>query len=377
MTSSLLLRSLWTRGGRAGLAVAGVATSMLLVVSLMAVFRGAREAMASYAGQSDVDLWVASPGSDNLVRGAFSSLLPLSTADTLVDVSGVASAQPILRVFLTAVAPDGQGGERRLTLLAIGYTAPDGYGGPPVLAEGAAPLEPDEVALDRAAAHRLHVGVGSHVTLAGRDVVVSGLTRGTNILATQFVFADYEAASQAMNARGQASFFLVTLDRGVDPAAVALEIKRRQPDVDVFTRAQFVAANDREVVSGFLPLLGLITVLGVSAAAVLVGLLVHSVVEARRADVAVLLALGAGVRSIGLAVLLDAGGLVLAGAALGVGGALALASVVDRWAPTIPLVPAWGDAAGAAAALLAVGLLAALGPVARQRQVDPLEAFRS
>jgi putative ABC transport system permease protein len=373
----LLLRSLWTRGGRAWLAVAGVATSMLLVVALLSAFRGVRGAMASYAGQDDVDLWVASPGSDNLVRGAFSSLLPVSMIDSLREVPGVASVQPILRVFLPLAAPDGKGGERRLTLLAIGYMAPDGYGGPPVLAEGVAPAEADEVALDRAAAHRLHVGVGSQVTLAGRTVTVTALSRGTNILATQFVFADYEAASRAMGVRGQASFLLVTLAPGTDAAAVMREIKRRQPDVDVFTRATFVAANDREVMSGFLPLIGLITVLGVGAAAVLVGLLVHGVVEERRADVAVLLALGAGVPVVGGAVIIDALALVSGGAALGIGAALTLARVLDRWAPTIPLVPAWPDVVGAIAALMLVGLAASLVPVLRLRSIDPLEAFRT
>ena len=59
-----------------------------------------------------------------------------------------------------------------------------------------------------------------------------------------------------------------------------------------------------------------------------------------------------------------------------VGSSLALAGALDRWAPTIPLVPAWPDVAGAVAALLVLGLAAAVVPVARLRRGDPLEAFR-
>jgi hypothetical protein len=374
--AGFLARALGSRRVRPWLAAAGIATCTLLVLALAGAFHGVRNSMASYAGQAAVDFWIAPPGSDNLTRGSFASLVPLALTDSVLPLPGVRRVQPILKAFLPVRALGDSLETTRLTLLAIGYEVPDGLGGPPAFSAGGPPKGRRHLALDRASAWRLGVGVGDTVVLGGRKIAVTGLTRGTNILATQFLFADFAAAAEIAGVKDRASFLLVQLDGGHDASAMARTLKERFPDWYVFSRAQFLRNNEREVTAGFLPMLSLIAALGVIASSVLVGLLVHGVVEERRIDIAVLLALGAAAQAVASGIIQHALLLVAAGVVAGSAAAWGLSAILDRIMPVIPLSIEWRDAVGIAVVFLATGLAAALVPVLSLRRIDPLEAFR-
>jgi putative ABC transport system permease protein len=132
----------------------------------------------------------------------------------------------------------------------------------------------------------------------------------------------------------------------------------------------------REVAAGFIPLLTLVAILGLSAATVLVTLLVHGVVEERREDLAVLLALGADTRALSGALIREALVLALLGAILGIAVAAALGAVLDRVLPVIPLAFQSGEAARVLLVFVAAATCAVILPLARLRRIDLLDAFR-
>ena len=370
---ALVAKALRSRRVRFWLATAGIATSTLLVLVLAAAYRSVRASVAGYAGQPGIDLWVAPIGTDNLIRS--SSLFSVQLVDSARALPGVVSVAPVVRAFLTVKGRRGPD-QRRLTLLGIGYAAPDGLGGPPAFAAGRAPRGLHEVALDRAASHRLRIGLGDTAWVNGRAEKVVGLTAQTNLLATQFLFGDIAAAGPASGIAGKASFLAVRLAPDADPDSVARAIAERLPDVAVFTRATFVVNNLREVSSGFLPLLGLIGILGVSAATVLVTLLLYSVVEDRRAEMAVLLALGAEATLVARGVVRQAAKLVTLGGLLGLALAVGLGRILDLALPTVPLTFVSSDVVAVIAVFVGFGLAAAVLPVVRLHRIDPLEAFR-
>jgi putative ABC transport system permease protein len=377
---ALMGRALRGRATRSVLTVGGVAATTLLVLVLLAAHRGVATGVHAYAGQPRIDLWVAPAGADNLIRS--SGLLAAGAEAAVASLPGVAAADPLLRSFVSVRSPSGAGDgargvERKVTLLAIGYATPARLGGPPSMAEGREPASADEVALDRAAAHRLRVRPGDALEVNGRPVRVVGLTRGTNLLATQFLFSDIEDERRRHALPQRSSFLAVGLAPGADPGAVTRAIERRLPGTGVFERDAFVANNLREVGSGLLPLLALIAGLGVGVAAVLVVLLVQGLVEDRRVDIAVLLALGAGAGKIGMGLVARAGALVLAGGAVGSLLALGLAALLDRFVPDIELAYALTHFAFVLVLFWTAGMLAAVIPVLRLRRIDPLEAFRA
>jgi putative ABC transport system permease protein len=368
----LLACGLRGRPGRAALTTLGVTLCALLTVVLFAAHRSLAAAVRTYPGRAGADLWVAPLGTDNLVRST--AVLPWEVSEDALEVGGVAAADPILRAFVTA---EPLGGGRRVTLLAIGYRLPDGLGGPPPLREGRLPRRWDEVVLDRAAADRLGVGVGEGLRVGGLVVTVTGLTTGTNLLATQFLFGDLGTACRAAGLQGRVSFVAVRAEPGADRDALRRALESRLAGTSVLSGEAFVAANLREVSAGLLPLLALLSTLGLAVACVLVALLAQGLVEERREDLAVLLALGASPRRVGVGLLRGIVGLVGAGAAAGAALAVLLALALDRWAPAVELQPRLDDAAVTLALFLAAGALGAAVPVARLRRVDPLEAFRS
>ncbi|MGI5861886.1 MAG: ABC transporter permease [Myxococcales bacterium] len=371
----LLHRGLRSRPARAALTLAGVAASTLLVLVLLAAYRGLGASVASYTGQPGIDLWVGPQGVDNLIRSS-AMLLP-EQVDDVMGIEGL-RAEPLIRGFVPVEgAPDESGKPRAMLLLAIGYRIPDGLGGPPQVAQGRRPSEPQEVALDRAAAYRLGLKVDDEMKIGGQTAKLVGLTRETNLLSTQLLFCDVEALQQAMGLKGRASFVAVRIEDGRDPKAVARQIEEETPGAAAWERQVFSDNSVREITTGIVPLLVLIAALGAAMAAVLVALLVNGLIEERRPEIGVLLAMGAPAVAIGGAVLRHILTLVVIGALSGTALALGLDAALDRWVPTIELASAPYDCVFAVLLFSVAGTLAALAPVAMLSRIDPLEAFRS
>jgi putative ABC transport system permease protein len=359
---------------RAVCTAGGIAGSSLLVLVLLAAHRSLSTAARTYVAQPGVELWVAPLGTDNVVRS--SALLAEEMPDSVNSLPEVSAADPVVRGFVTVEKQSYDGPSLQLTLLGIG-SLPGRAGGlpPAALREGRAPLRRGEVALDRAAAYRLRVGVGDTVLANGRSFRVVGLTSGTNLLATQFAFFELVSARKSLGLPDRASFLALTLKPGADPARVALAIEDRFDAVTVHSRTRFLANNVREVSAGVLPVMAMIAALGSVVAAILILLLVQGTVEEQRTELATLRAIGAGT-SVGWALILRAGALALCGVAAGGAGAWGLVQLLDRVLPTVTLAPRPADVLGAAGAFVLVAVTAALIPVARLRRMDPLEAFR-
>lgn len=372
---ALIRRSIRSRRVRAALAVSGVAASMLLVVVLLAAFRSPIDSLTSYISHAGADYWICPASTNNFVRSA--GFLPLEIEGAIAGIANVERVDPVVHVFVRAEPIDAAArGDDELMLMAIGYRVPDGMGGPPEYAGGKSPRGDREVALDRAAAFRLRVGLGDSVLVNGRRAAVVGLTRRTNLLATQLAFFDADIAARASGLLRQTSFFAVRAPRA-DSAALAEALAGIFPGALVVPRARFLDESLRESASGFLPVLALVALLGVLVSGVFVALLVQGLVEERRMELATLLAIGAGFGALARALLVHA--LLLVGSGAVAGGLLALALRIwlDRALPTIELMFTPTDLLIAALVFAAAGVLGTLVPVLRLRHIDPLEAFGS
>ncbi len=332
--------------------------------------------MRAYAGQTDVSLWVAPRGTDNLVRSA--SLLGEEVLEDIATLPGVRAADPVLRSFVTVEAhrATGRPPRRPIMLLAIGYRAPDGLGGAPRIAAGRRPTAAREIVLDRAAAHRLDARVGGVVLVNGSEFQVVGLSARTNLVSTQFAFLDAGAAATLSGFGRSASFIAVGLSPGASAQDVAARIAAEFPGVSIHGRTVFTERNVEEIFAGFRPVQILVSAIGVTAAAALVALLVQATLEDRQREAALLLALGAATTDVAVAVVHAALRLVAAGVAVGTVAAVILTAALDRWVPTLEMAPDPTDVARVALVYVAVGLAAALVPVVRLGRVAPVEAFR-
>ena len=365
---SLIAKGLRGGTGRFVICVLGIAVSTMLVLVLCGAYRSVSAGIVDYLGRSRADIWVAPRGTDNLIRS--SGLFDLTTLERIRGMSGVSIADPVLLAFVTTEANG-----RRLTLLGIRFRAAGGLGGPATLISGRLPRGPGEVALDRAAAHLLDVVLHESVSVNGTNVEIVGITTGTNLLATQFIFADSDPAMEAI--LGRTSFGLIEAAPGARVEDLRSRMQARFPDLEVMTRTAFLENNLREIASGFLPLLLLISMLGIFSSALLVAFLIEGVVEERRGELAVLLATGARPAAIAGGLAIHAAKLLVTGIVLGAGLAHLLAATIDHVAPVIPLSYSPVDMSIVFALLATSGMVAALVPLFRLKDIDPLEAFRS
>lgn len=350
------------------LTAAGIACAVVLTVFLAGVYRGAMRGSLDYIERADAEVWVGRRGTWNLMRS--SGLLPAAARDRLARVPGVQSVEPLL----AALAPAKVHGERR-TLLVIGLWPHAAAAKPRHVVEGVAVPGRGEVVIDRAFARRAGLRLGGALPLAGRSLRVAGITSETNLLVTQYAFVLQDDLAGPLGLGASATFFLVRTDP--DRAKeVARRIERRLPGVDAFDRETFLENNRREIASGFLPVLWAISLLGLAVGAAVVALMTHVAVLEKRADYALLGALGSRESTRSLVVLEQS----LAAAALGAILGLALLGGLLLAVPwLVPEVELWVEPWLLAAALAGALAMAALGayvPARLVTRVSALEALR-
>jgi putative ABC transport system permease protein len=321
-----------------------------------------------YVEGVDADVWVGRRGSWNLMRA--SGTLTGAKRDSVLAVPGVLTAEPILAALLPAEV-DGV----RRTLLVIGIDPDAAAARPRSVEAGRAVPESTDIVLDGAFARRAGLAVGDTLALAGHRVRVVGVTRGTNLLVTQYAFVSRTELLQAVGVSDRATFLLVRT-APLEASRVARAITDRVTNVEAFDRATFIANNRREIESGFLPILWAIALLGVIVGGSVVALMTYAAVLEKRADYVLLAAIGAR-RATRFGVVLQQA--VLAAAAGGAAGIAALA-LIERVLPSIvPEIEFRLDPATTLAALVGAVTMAALGALIPGRlatRLPPLEALR-
>lgn len=367
---ALVTAAVRTRRTRSGVAIAGIAASSLLVLTLAAAVRSLNDGLEAYVSGAGGDLWIGPAGTDNFMRSG--GFIPLEWKQAVEATSGVSRVDPLLRTFVRVEA-----GPRHTTQLVLGWRGPDGLGGPGTVVSGRRVAGLGEVMLDRAAAFRLGVGVGDSVHAGGERYRVVGLTRGTNLLALQLLFADYGAVEDVLGTFGRTSFLVARLENGAVKEEIAARVRATLPGACVVTREAFLANNVYEATSGFRPILVLVAGLGLAVAGVFVALLTQGLVEDKRSDVAVLLALGAPVATVVRGALHHLLGVMIVGCLVGISLARVTGWVLDSSLPTMALTFRIEDAVIVGLAFLVAGIVSAVFPILRLQRVDPLEAFRA
>lgn len=352
---------------RFALTAGGLALAVVLSAFLAGVYRGVVHGSLSYINDVDAEVWVGRKGSWNLMRT--SGLLPASRREDVLAVPGVEAVEPMLSALVAAEV----NGMRR-TLLVIGAD-PGGRSVPRSLIAGHAEPRGKEIVADEAFVRRAGLALGDTFALGGHQVRLAGVTRGTNLLVTQYAFVERQELLDAVGVGDRATFLLVRTDPA-RAADVARDIAARVRNVEAFDRATFLANNRREIEAGFLPVLFIIALLGIAVGGAVVALMTYAAVLEKRADYVLLGAIGARPSTRFAVVLQEA---VLASVVGGAVGLLALAGLEAGLPSLVPEVQLRLDTDLTAAAVGGAMVMAALGAMLPGRlaaRLPPLEALR-
>lgn len=356
---------------------------------------------ATYAGADLVVL--PDDGGDASGETAASAMdrLPAlaGTADAPGPLAGVPGVAEAFAPTLTW-AEVAAGGEPRAGV-AVPLPQDASLAGVRVL-EGTLPAPGDAraVALDEGTAETLAVGVGDTVTLtAGSgqgalEAVVSGLTSVSPdpMLSSQAQVwggAGVVDALQMPEAAPFATAALLRLEDRADPQSVradVAELLRGEGVAAAVTTPDEASRDQLSRMAGGTDLFGWVlggfAVLALVVTALVIANTFQVLVAQRTRDLALLRTVGASVRQIRGAVLLEALLTGLLGALLGVGLAVALTAgvvAVARQALGVPALSFGGDPlqlAAVAAVGTGVAVVAALGPARAATRVAPLQALR-
>ncbi|MBI5946969.1 MAG: ABC transporter permease [Chloroflexi bacterium] len=362
------MRNLFQDRLRFALSVAGVGLSLMLVLFMLGIRAGALRSAVVYLDNAPGTVEVLPPGGRSTAAGSAQFLGP----ETVAAVAGTPGVEAVTPVLLTMGFSDLHGTKAVIKL--VGYDAALG-GGPWKLASGRVPAADGEVVLDRVLANRHGLGMGDAFEIGGIQLTIVGLSNETSSWTGSYAFVRKGMVEALLLAPGAASFVLVTPEPGTSRDELMARL-RAIDGTNVLLKSD-VMANDQEVVAGIfdqviLLMVGAAFVVG----ALVVGMVIYTATNERRAEYGILKAIGARnavlYRVVACQALVAAG----VGSVVGVGFSYAMGWVVMNARPQFLVViepPAIG-------ATLAAGVVMALAgglfPARAAARLEPAEVFR-
>jgi putative ABC transport system permease protein len=237
----LAFRNLLHDRVRFAVTLVGIVFSVVLSAVQLGLFLGFTRATVDVIERSNADLWVMSAGVTHLESGA---PIKESLRHLALGVDGVADAQAHIVTFGTWQRPTGA----REGVMVVGTERDGAMGQPWNIVEGSVDDldRPDAVIVDELYKDKLGVThLGQIVELRGHRARVVGFTRGIRTFTTApTVFTSLANARDYAGIRGdQALYLLVKAKPGANPTRLADALRRRLPDVDVKTTADWSATQ--------------------------------------------------------------------------------------------------------------------------------------
>jgi putative ABC transport system permease protein len=363
------IKTLLKQTGRYIFTSLGIALCVVLMLFLLAIYKGVADGSVRYIKDCDADLWVLQKYSSNILRGT--SLMSSNLGNLINETPGVRIAAPVL-FFSANIDMPGVMGSIHLT----GYDIATGEGGPPEIYKGHGLTDDSQIILDRAFAAKYRIVLNDKIPIKNDTLTVVGLSSGTNMYVYQYAFITLKKAHSLVGFPGIVSCFMVKVEAESDPGVVAKAIRLKMPNVSVFDRDTFLQNNIHEMESGFLPMLFVIAFIGAIVLTSLLSLILSNYILEQREDFAIIKALGApkGFVSgivIRTALILSASGMIMAIILF-----FPLIRIVEKITPEVAAITSSVQILSVLAGLLIISFISSLFPILRLRHIYPLELFK-
>ena len=349
---------------RLGLSVTGVALAIMLILILNGFIAGIYRQVSAYLDHAPGSVAVLQAGS-----GGTGSVIPVTTAETVRRIDGVAKVVPVTSQWAVL---DLRGTKQFVYVL--GYDPGIG-GGPWTLRAGRGAAADDEMVFDSVLADRRGIRLGDRVDLMGHSFTVVGLSAGTTSWMTSYLFVRNTAAENLFGAPGTISYLLVTPRDGVSTSQLRSRLGGI-PGTEVQLKSEMIATAQRLNAGVFSVPLQLMAVIASLVGTLVVGLVVYSGTIERQREYGVLKAIGARNLVLYRVVATQALVAAVAGAAVGVGLAELAARLIMAVKPQFLIVIEPGSVLSALAIALGMAVLAALFPARLLAHLAPADVFR-
>ena len=353
--------------------IMGVVAIIFLVGQQLSILFGLLSYMSVLVDHSPAEVWVCTRNTENVNSGGS---LPMRYVDRISGLKEVEWVEPIIRTGGLYTLEDG----RFTGLQVIGLTRPDIWGGPWRFSQGSggAMLDLEGVTVDNMDLGILgEPEIGSLAEVNRSRIRVGAITQSIRGFEGTLVFTNIDKAREIGNiSTDRCSNILVKIREGHDARASAARIGELLPKATVMTARDLSSSTRRYYLAntGIGGSIGFSTLVGTLVGIVIIMLTMYTTVINRQKDFAVLRALGARRRDIGMTILFQ--GLMIAGLGSVLGFfllALFLYGTMDSSLPTY--MPAWVPPVHAAFTVI-LCIVASLLAMRRATRIEPATAFR-
>lgn len=354
----------------------GIVFSVVLVAIEVGLYKGSENKIATVLDKAPADLWIVPFGTKSFDDP---SLLIGHEKYAALSTPGVQKAEDMIVSFSSWRKPEG--GKKSFILVGLDWA--NGGTRPWSLDEGAVEdLEaPNAVAVDRSYFKDLGIegGRGSYAEINNQRIKVTAVTKGIRSFTTlPYVFMPITTARKLVGATAeQATYVLVTLQKGADLEAVRTSLQNRLQGVEVLTHDEFTRRSINYWMFSTGAGLALITgmVLGAIVGVVIVAQTLYASTKDHLNEFATLRALGASASYIHAVILIQA----LLSAVLGYAAGMLLAMLaiyrLSVRVPTLTIVMTPKIAAYLFALTVGMCVFAAITAIRKVTRIDPAGVF--
>jgi putative ABC transport system permease protein len=366
----IALKQLFSDKGKLLTSLVGVVFSVVLVNTQGGLFLGLIEKAGLLVSSGQADIWAGPKGMHNV---DFSRDIPRRWVQRIRTVPGVQDAQPYLIGFANMSLPSGH--FEHVAVVGVERTQALGMAWNLIAGGPEAILQPDGIIVDYHELEKLeYPQMGDIREISGRRARVTGLSQGVmGFLVNPYVFTAFERAIEYTGRPpDRCSYFLVRVAPGARVDEVVAEIRRRVPELDVFSQQQYsrISVHYWMTRTGLGISFGAATMLGLLVGLVVVAQTLYAMVLDRIAEFGALKAMGADERQIYVMLLGQSLTLALMGSFMGLMVTLVIQRAFDS--PRAPILIPWWLALGSCLLVIAICMLSSLLPYLRVRKVDPL-----
>lgn len=360
-------RNLLTEKGRFAISVAGVAFAVLLILTVLALYRGwsrSGETFEKLPGQ----LWVAQKGTSDPFHS-----LSLVEEDELAAISSLEGVEAVVPVLSRQMTFDAGGSEQTVRLMALGYPAAE-----PVSDEMRQKYLPErgKIIIESVLSRKTGLHEGDTARFGEVTLEVARVGPRTSEVLSPFAFVNFEDARRIFGVADVVSYGMVVVAGG-EASAVAAAIEEADPRLQVFTAREFARLVRKEIDESFIPVIAILVAIGFVVGAAVVGLTIYTATIERSREFGVMKAVGGSPGFLYRIVLSQSAIVTAGGFVVGLGGAVLLTRLAAEAVPEFATDFQARDIGFVLAAALAMALIASLVPVRRINSIDPAVVFRA
>jgi putative ABC transport system permease protein len=368
VTVPVARRNLFAEKARFVISVAGVAFAVMLILIVLALYRGWSQTGGTFQ-QLPGQLWVVQLGTTDPFHS--SSLVEVSELQQLSTVEGVTAVVPVLSRQMNFMFGDS---EEEVRLMALDF--PPGLPAPTAIRQRFLP-ESGTIIIEATLSRKTGLSKGEEADFGTVSLTVGRVQpRSTEVL-SPFAFVNFKDAESIFGVADVVNYGMVVVDPSASTVEVADRIKAENADLQVFTSEEFAKAIRKEIDESFLPIIAILVGIGFIVGAAVVGLTIYTATIERSREFGVMKAVGGSPGFLYRIVLSQSAVLTSAGFLAGFAAALGVARLASRLVPEFATQFQLRDLGFVLAITLAMAVIASFVPVQRINSIDPGSVFKA